>query len=236
MNPGTPAADVRVRRFELRRDLDAALAERLRGAATRGAPGAVMLAGGTTPQPAFALLAAHPLRAAPGLHVLYSDERYVPSTSDASNYHLSLPLLAALGLPARQVLRVQTELPLEAAAQAYEERLQSLLSEQLPVRLGILGLGADGHTASLFKPADLAAARGRLAVAVQRPDGRAAVSVTPEWLAQIAEILFVVAGADKRSALARLAARDPTLIAWQAVERCARVEVWADGAAWEARD
>jgi 6-phosphogluconolactonase len=230
MDPRTPAARVRVTRFAARGDLDAALAQRLRSAAMSGA-GAVMLAGGTTPGPAFALLAERPVPAAPGLYVLYSDERHVPSTSDASNYHLSLPLLAALALPATQVLRVQTELPLEAAAQAYEERLRSLLREQIPVRLGLLGLGADGHTASLFKPSDLAAARGRLAIAVQRPDGRSAVSVTPEWLAQVEEILFVVAGSDKRAALARLAARDPTLIAWRAVERCARVEVWADAAA-----
>jgi 6-phosphogluconolactonase/glucosamine-6-phosphate isomerase/deaminase len=57
------------------------------------------------------------------------------------------------------------------------------------------------------------------------------VSVTPDWLAQVEQILFVVAGSDKRAALARLTARDPTLVAWRAVERCARVEVWADAAA-----
>ena len=231
MSPGTPTA-VRVRPFALRRDLDLALAERLRSAATDGAASAIMLAGGTTPGPAFALLAERPPRAAPGLYILYSDERHVPSTSDASNYHLSVPLLKALALPDAQVLRVRTELPLEAAAQAYEERLQGLLGEKLPVRLGLLGLGADGHTASLFKQADLAAARGRLAIPVQRPDGRTAVSVTPDWLARVEQILFVVAGSDKRAALTRLAARDPSLIAYQAVERCKQVEVWADSEAW----
>jgi 6-phosphogluconolactonase/glucosamine-6-phosphate isomerase/deaminase len=80
----------------------------------------------------------------------------------------------------------------------------------------------------------LTAARGRLAIPVQRPDGRAAVSVTPDWLARVEQILFVVAGGDKRAALTRLAARDPVLIAWRAVERCAQVEVWADGEAWPA--
>jgi 6-phosphogluconolactonase len=231
MNEET-AAQVRVRRFASRAELDVALAERLRIAVTDGASSAIMLAGGTTPGPAFGLLAERPPRAAPGLYILYSDERYVPSTSDASNYHLSAPLLSALELPTAQVLRVQTELPLEAAAQAYEERLQSLLGEKLPVRLGLLGLGADGHTASLFKPADLAAARGRLAIPVQRPDGRTAVSVTPDWLARVDQILFVVAGSDKHAALTRLAARDPSLIAYRAVERCAQVEVWADSEAW----
>jgi 6-phosphogluconolactonase len=231
MNPANPA-DLPIRRFASRALLDRALAERLRSAATEGASSAIMLSGGTTPGPAFDLVAKEPPQAAPRLYVLYSDERHVPSTSDASNYHLSLPFLGALALPAGQVLRVQTELPLEAAAQAYEERLQSLLSEQLPTRLGLLGLGADGHTASLFSPADLAAARGRLAIPVQRPDGRTAVSVTPDWLAQVEEILFVVAGSDKTAALERLLARDSKLTAWRAVERCPKVRVWTDDAAW----
>jgi 6-phosphogluconolactonase/glucosamine-6-phosphate isomerase/deaminase len=69
---------------------------------------------------------------------------------------------------------------------------------------------------------------------VQRPDGRAAVSVTPDWLSHVEEIVFVVAGSDKRPALARLAARDQALTAWRAVEHCASVEVWADGEAWPA--
>jgi 6-phosphogluconolactonase len=223
-----------LRRFAARADLDAALAERLASAASAPAASAIMLAGGTTPGPAFALIASRGVRAASGLRILYSDERHVPSTSDASNYHLSLPLLAGLALPDTQVLRVQTELPLEAAALDYESRLQSLLQAGIRVHLGLLGLGADGHTASLFKSADLEAARGHLAIAVQRPDGRAAVSVTPDFLAQVEQIVFIVAGADKTPALKRLNARDPQLTAWRAVEHCARVEVWADAAAWPA--
>jgi 6-phosphogluconolactonase len=223
--------EIRVRRFAARADLDRALAERLASAATASAS-AIMLAGGTTPGPAFALAAARGVRAAPDLRVLYSDERQVPSTSAASNYQLSQPLLAALALPAEQVLRVRTELPLAEAAQDYAERLQGLLDAQVRIRLGLLGLGADGHTASLFTAADLAAAREHLAISVQRPDGRSAVTVTPDFLAQVDEILFVVAGADKAPALKRLNARDPTLTAWRAVARAARVQVWADPEAW----
>ena len=88
------------------------------------------------------------------------------------------------------------------------------------------GLGADGHTASLFSAADLERARGQLAIAVQRPDGMSAVSVTPQLLAQIAEVVFVVAGGSKRAALAALTAQDRALTAWRAVEGCPRVELW----------
>ena len=126
------------------------------------------------------------------------------------------------------MLRVRTELALDAAVRDYEASLQRLCEARIRIGLGLLGLGADGHTASLFTPADLAASRDHLAIAVQRPDGRSAVSVTPDLLARIEEVLFVVAGADKASALARLLARDPQLTASCAVAHCATVQVWAD--------
>ena len=96
----------------------------------------------------------------------------------------------------------------------------------------LLGLGADGHTASLFRAADLERARGRLALAVHRPDGRDAVTVTPAVLERVSEIVFVVAGADKRPALEALLAGRETSVAWQAVCRCGHVEVWTEPAAY----
>lgn len=214
------------RRFATRAMLDAALAERLGGAiAARGAS-AIMLAGGHTPLPAYRALARTPLKHDDRLHLLFSDERYVPSDSDASNYHQLRPLLDALALPPESLLRVRTELTLQEAAADYERQLAALLSAGIHISLGLLGLGADGHTASLFNVADLERARGHYAVAVQRPDGMSAVSVTPELLATIPEVLFVVAGADKHDALAALAGGDPSLIAWRAVQGCPAAQLW----------
>jgi len=226
-----------IRRFASRTALEAALEERLARAAAApvapgGVPPAIMLSGGTTPLPAYQALAARaPLERGERLAILFSDERYVPSDSPASNYHRTAPLLAALALPSESVLRVRTELPLEDAARDYEARLAALLRSGAVIGLGLLGLGADGHTASLFGAADLERSRGRLAVAVQRPDGMSAVSVTPELLAQVAEPVFVVAGADKADAVARLMAKDPGLTAWRAVEGCAHVALWLAGGA-----
>ncbi|MGA7824674.1 MAG: 6-phosphogluconolactonase, partial [Steroidobacteraceae bacterium] len=125
-------------------------------------------------------------------------------------------------------LRVRTELPLVEAAADYEQRLDELLGAGVRIGLGLLGLGAEGHTASLFSAADLERARGHRAIPVQRPDGRSAVSVTPELLAQVREPVFVVAGADKHAAVAALLAHDPKLVAWAAVQGCASVELWMD--------
>jgi 6-phosphogluconolactonase len=218
---------VKVQRFATRGALDTALASHLQAAIGRG--GALMLSGGNTPRPAYAQLSARPLHPGADLALLYSDERHVPADSPASNYRASLPLIEALALPERQVLRVRTELALDEAAADYARQLSDRLAAGAPIHLGLLGLGADGHTASLFTPADLDRARGQLAIAVHRPDGMQAVSVTPSLLERIERVLFVVTGADKRAALTALLARDRELLAWRAVSGCIEVEVWIEG-------
>jgi 6-phosphogluconolactonase len=218
-----------VRRFASRTALESALAERLTRALAAPGPEApaLMLSGGTTPLPVYRTLAARAgLAHGEHLRLLYSDERYVPADYPESNYLRSRPLLDALSLPAGAVLRVRTELPLEEAADDYQRQLEELLQSGRTIGLGLLGLGADGHTASLFAGTDLTRARGRLALAVHRPDGLSAVSVTPELLARVAAPLFVVAGDDKRAAVRSFLAEDPALIAWRAVEGCASVELW----------
>ena len=225
---------LQIRRFPSRAELDAALADRLAqaiGAAASGAA-AIMLSGGHTPLPAYRHLAER-LALAPRsipdtLYLLYSDDRYVPADSEASNFHATRPLLDALHLPEERLLRVRTELPLEEAALDYERRLRTLLDRGVRVGLGLLGLGADGHTASLFRGEDLQSARGRMAIAVQRPDGLAGVSVTPEFLSRVAEPLFVVAGGGKQAALRGLERRDPAIVAVRAVEGCPQVRLWVD--------
>ena len=213
------------RRFPSRAALDAALAQRLGQAISAKGASAIMLAGGTTPLPAYRALARGPLPH-DRLHILFSDDRYVPSDSDASNYHQSRPLLDALALPAAAVARVRTELPLDEAAADYERQLVALLNSGVRIGPGLLGLGADGHTASLFGAADLERARGHLAIAVHRPDGMSAVSVTPDFVSRVEELLFVVAGSGKGEALRALIAQDQNLIAWRAVQGCAQVELW----------
>jgi 6-phosphogluconolactonase len=213
-------------RFASRAALDAALGERLARALAARGPSAIMLSGGTTPLAAYRSLAQRPPPHDRALHVLFTDERYVPADSDASNYHQARPLLDALALPPRAVLRVRTELPLEEAAGDYEQRLTALLAAGVRIGLGLLGLGADGHTASLFSASDLDRARGRLALAVQRPDGMAAVSVTPDLLSRVGEPLFVVAGSGKEDAVRALLAQDTHLTAWRAVQGCPRAELW----------
>jgi 6-phosphogluconolactonase len=231
--PPVTAATVTVRRFADRAQLQVAIEERLQQVLT-GAGGtapAIMLSGGSTPIPAYLQLATRRLTPAAGLTVLFSDDRYVPSDSDQSNYHQSRALFTSLGLAPEQVLRIRTELPLAQATADSENRLTQLFSGGRRITLGLLGIGADGHTCSLFSAADLERSRGRLAISVHRPDGRDAVSVTPTVLERVEQLIFLVAGADKQSAVAGLLNRSPDVTAWAAVRGCRAVEIWADASA-----
>jgi 6-phosphogluconolactonase/glucosamine-6-phosphate isomerase/deaminase len=134
-------------------------------------------------------------------------------------------------LAAGKVLRIRTELPLAQATAESERDLRQLLAGGRRITLGLLGIGADGHTCSLFSASDLERARGPLAISVHRPDGRDAVSVTPTVLERVDQLIFVVAGTDKQTAVAALLARRPDLTAWQAVRGCQEVEIWADASA-----
>jgi 6-phosphogluconolactonase len=191
----------------------------------------IMLSGGHTPLPAYREVARRRPEHGDGLTLVYSDDRYVPADSEASNYHSTRPLLDALDLPVSQVVRIRTELPLTEAARDYEQRLRTLLDSGARIGLALLGLGADGHTASLFRPEQLQQSQGRLAIAVQRPDGLQGISVTPEFLAHVTEPVFAVAGGGKHDAIAAFIRQDPDLIALRAVAGCPRAELWLERAA-----
>lgn len=226
--------EIDVRRFPTRSELDGALADRLERAiratatASGDGPPVIMLSGGHTPLPAYREVARRRPPHANELTIIYSDDRYVPADSDASNYHATRPLIDALGLPDSQVLRIRTELSLEEAARDYELRLRALLDSGARLGLALLGIGPDGHTASLFLPEHLERSRGRLAIAVQRPDGMQGISVTPEFLKNVTDPLFAVAGSGKHDAIAAFIRQDPDLIAARAVADCEHAELWIE--------
>jgi 6-phosphogluconolactonase len=196
-----------------------------------GTPSAVMLAGGRTPLAAYDHLARHPFQVAPTAHVLLSDERMAPRDTEASNYFHMKSMFSALGLTADRILAVETDYPTEAAARDYDDGLRNFLEAGGRITLGLLGLGADGHTASLFSPSDLERSRGRLAVSVRRPDGRDGVSVTPGLIRCVERVLFVVTGSAKKE-VAKALLEDPlSLPAGLATADHPSVDVWLDAAA-----
>ena len=134
-------------------------------------PHAVMLTGGQTPIGIYRTLAQPPVPVDNSLRLLITDERHVPLESPESNYGRIRAMVRSRGIDESQVMRVHTELPLDAATARYHDELASYVLAGGQITLGIAGLGADGHVASLFDGRDLERGRGKYAVAVPRGSG-----------------------------------------------------------------
>jgi 6-phosphogluconolactonase len=204
-----PTQEDAARETATRVETAAAAAERVRGAAH------VSLAGGTTPRRAYELLG--PLLADPGgVDWWFGDERCVPPDDPDSNFRLVREsLLAAAPIPPERVHRIRGEDSPAAAARAYEEELRRVMPADatgIPVLdLALLGLGEDGHTASLF-PGDPALDETEAlvlpVVASKPPPNR--VTLTLPMLRASREVVILATGAGKRDAVARiLAGPDP---------------------------
>ena len=188
-------------------------------------PRTVALAGGSSPRPLYERLAGCEFPW-PQTEVFFGDERCVPPGHPASNYRMANEALLSK-TPAR-VHRMAGE---RCDAAAYEDELKQVFGPGLPVfDLVLLGLGEDGHTASLF-PGDAALdEKERRVVRVQRPDfGRLTLTLPVLSAAKVA--MFLVTGESRRDALRRLVERDDIPAARVAADK---VVIVADQAAWPA--
>lgn len=183
---------------------------------------AVALSGGSTPRPLYQLLSASPWREAfpwARTHWFWGDERFVPHDSPLSNYRMVRDaMLARAPVPAPQVHPIPTDgLTPPAAALSYERVLKdfygaSTLQPGRPLfDVTFLGLGPDGHLASLFPGTAILNERTRWVGAVigVKPEPR--VTLTFPALESSREVAFLVAGASKRAVLERLMKGDPEL-------------------------
>lgn len=174
----------------------------LAGAASTGAF-VVALAGGGTPRATYEKLAAHDL---PWERIEWflGDERFVPPDDPQSNARM---IRQSLGPRARlHAVETQPHTPDESAAQ-YERLLEPYAARPHLFDLVILGLGADGHTASLFPGSPILDETARLV----RPTPNGRVTLTYRALNSSAHTLFLVSGAGKRAALGRLRNGDTSI-------------------------
>jgi 6-phosphogluconolactonase len=218
--PQTPA------RTEVSKDPEA-LAHRVAGwitdlAANSRGRFAMGLSGGSTPRRLYQLLAQKPFRDRlpwDRIHWFWGDERFVPWDHPDSNYRMVREaMLGRAPVPANNIHGVMTADGTPAdAARSYERDLQSYygaasLDPDRPLfDVQLLGLGSDGHTASLIPETSALDIRDRWAIEVigARPEPR--ITLTYPVLDSSRYVAFLVAGADKREILDRVLAGDQAL-------------------------
>ncbi len=176
-----------------------AAAVRLAQALAQG--GTAALAGGNTPRPTYRMLAEMALPW-PSITLMPTDERCVPPDHPERNDRM---LAETLGNRGDRLVRLPAELGPERGAQEAE----ALVMPLLPFRVVLLGLGEDGHTASLFPDHPALEATGLVAPvrrAPKPPPER--ITLTLQALSQTETALLLVTGAAKREALRRLLTGD----------------------------
>ncbi len=191
----------------------------------------VMLAGGRTPLQVYNNIAAQP--PAPGFtgYLILSDERYVPTSDAQANVKQLAPLIAALDLSQDRVICPPTDPPLPDATAAYGAQFDRLITQHVELSLGILGIGSDGHTASLFTveqtdggmPTDASWAQN-----TGMYQGTERISLSARALLSFQRLIFFVTGEEKREILAQLLTRPEDFPAGRIITAHGNAEIWTD--------
>src|ERR1700758_2542831 len=194
---------------------EAALAEILRivnDAVSKRNRFSIALAGGHTPAKLYALWEEKYKAKTPWdhVHLFFGDERFVPEDDLLSNYRMAREtLIAHVPIPKENVHPMLTNFPSpEKSAEAYEVELRKFFGEDPPAfDVQLLGLGVEGHTASLFPGSPALDETQRWALAVTAPaEPPQRLTLTPVALNQGLNTFFLVAGKDKREILKALRA------------------------------
>ena len=211
------------------------IADALRRAVADKNHGSLALSGGTTPRTAYMLLAREPAINWIRIDIFWVDERAVPPTDDRSNYHWAkTTLLDAAQIADTSVHRMPADQPdLDGAAQAYERTIRQQVEanrDGVPaLDVLVLGVGDDGHTASLFPGQATVEVVDRLVAAVPPDKGREArLTLTPTVIEHARHVFVLAVGGSKRSALDRVWSDEGSLSQTPArvIRRCRGELTW----------
>jgi 6-phosphogluconolactonase len=208
------SATVEVRRLATPQDLFRTAAEEVLGAATdaiaKRGRFTIALSGGSTPKNLYTLIAANANTSLPWdqMFFFWGDERHVPPDDAESNYRMAKEsLLSKVPIPAANIFRVPTENPdASKVAEAYELTLRKFFGvapgEFPRFDLVLLGMGPDGHTASLFPETAALHEKSRLVVANWVEKFKTSrITFTLPVLNAARLVAFLVSGIDKAPAL-----------------------------------
>jgi 6-phosphogluconolactonase len=189
----------------------------------------VALAGGNTPRDVYRLLATEEYASMvdwPNVSVFWGDERCVPFNDPENNASMAREtLLNHVPVAPNNIYRIQSQLPPQEAAQNYEQTLRRYFSGRgtnLPnFDLVLLGIGAEGHTASLFPGSPLLNEKERWVGAVYVEKMKSwRISLTPVALNAASKVLFTVIGEEKAQAVKQILTepKQPNLLPAQVVD------------------
>ena len=174
----------------------------------------VALSGGSTPKELFTILTTGDYAREiewDKIHLFWGDERSAPPTSSESNYHMAMKAgLEKMPIPPHHIHRMVAEKDIEKNAALYEKNLRNILGDR-SLDLVMLGIGEDGHTASLFPNTEALTAKGKLVVANHVPQKDTfRMTFTFECINSATHIVFYVIGKAKHPILSHVFSKPPS--------------------------
>lgn len=191
----------------------------------------IALAGGSTPREVYARLAHEPEGTFDRWHAWFGDERCVPTEHADSNYRMASEAGLLARIPHVHRLRGEAADP-HLEALRYQNELLQVLGSPPRLDLALLGLGADGHTASLFPGTEALEAPCLVSVGRAPYPPEARLTLTLPMLREARSVLFLVSGASKSEALLRVRSGDRSAPAERLRLRDGRLAWLVDRAAW----
>jgi 6-phosphogluconolactonase len=167
----------------------------------------VALTGGSSPKRLHQLLATPPYRAQipwQKVHIFWGDERYVPMTDDRSNAKMAFDaLLHHVDIPENQIHVMTSHLPPETFASQYEQIIKDFFQGAPPIfDLILLGMGEDGHTASLFPETEVLQEKEKLVSSLYLPSqSMHRITMTAPLINQASQVIMLVFGKKKAKTL-----------------------------------
>lgn len=207
--------------FRSPEELAAAMAEditaMIRTSAARGKPFSIALSGGSTPELLYSLLGEEFSWSVPwdNVHLFWGDERCVPADHPDSNYRLVKKTLTdKIVMPHSNIHMIDGEEVPSVSADNYSAEVSGFLpsrGDQPVFDLVLLGMGSDGHTASIFpdRMDDLAHSSRAYEAVVKPGTGQWRITVTPGIINNAELVIFIVTGSKKSEAIADILNKNP---------------------------
>jgi len=175
----------------------------------------IALSGGNTPRKLYELLAQNPYVKKidwKNVFVFWSDERCVPASDDENNSHMAaIALLNNVPIPKENIFPVPVNFEPSKAAARYEQMIKSFFKNTEPrFDLVLLGLGEDGHTASLFPGTDILSEKKALVKQVYVNEKKVfRISFTIPLINNAKQVMFLVTGKEKSTVIEKLFVKPP---------------------------
>jgi len=186
----------------------------------------VTICGGSTPAPIYQKIAQMNLTKNPNLYILQSDERYVPNNSPQSNYKIQKQMVKSLITNPKQFIHPDCSLPINASVNKFATQIKQTIANKTTLSFALLGMGNDGHFASIFNQFQLQNAKNKIAISTIGADKLTRITISQDIIIQTKTIRFLINQTNKQQIVNQLSHTPQNILTWNALKNHPDLQFW----------